>query len=151
VLAAALVTDAVVVLMEDVFAGLPEDVARHLAVAMNGALGSRRWMLFSGRASLTSPLVERADEALVLDHDGLVGQGTPRELATRDRAFALRVLGDARSLARALRDEGAEAEALAAHVVVHLADSQTTNGLFATAAARGCVILELRSLSRSFS
>ena len=150
-LAAALAAEPGVVLLEDPTLGLAEDEGHRLGAACVAALGQRPWACFAGRISLASPLARAAQEALLFVGGEVVGQGPPGRVATADGAFALRVHGDRRALVRALEAHGAEADLLAAHVVVRLPAGQSTVDVFARALETGCAILELRSLARSFS
>jgi hypothetical protein len=118
------------------------------------ALRDRRTLTFAARLPLTSALALEADEAIVLDGAGVVASGAPAEIASRERAFALRVRGAVAAFVAGLRARGAKAEAAhagapTAHVTVDLGDLKTTD-LFAIAADTSAVVVEMRPLSGAF-
>jgi ABC-type multidrug transport system ATPase subunit len=159
-IAAALATGASIVLLEDPLASLDDDAARHLARVTAAALEGRAWALFAPRVSLGSALTAAADEAIVVVGSDVGAQGAPRELAARDRRYALEVHGDAAALIAALEAHGATVDAPRAattaprrlsRIVVDLARDQTTRDLLAGAEAVGAVIVDLRPIARAFA
>ena len=140
------------------------------------ALEGRAWALFAPRMSLGSPLTAAADEAIVVVGSDVGAQGAPRDLAARDRRYALEVHGDAPALIAALEargakvdpprsalsaapagggavdgDAGGRGDARRTRIVVDLARDQTTRDLLAGAEAVGAVIVDLRPIARAFA
>ena len=159
-IAAALATGAGIVLLEDPLAALDDEAARHLARVTAAALEGRAWALFAPRVSLGSPLTAAADEAIVVVGSDVGAQGAPRDLAARDRRYALQVHGDAPALIAALEARGATVDAprpaataapRLSRIVVDLARDQTTRDLLAGAEAVGAVIVDLRPIARAFA
>ena len=107
VLAAALATGAETLLVGDFTTGLPDAAARALAKLFVTACVGKRWILFAGHLSLSSPFGLHADEALVFAGGRLVHSGSPAEIATRDRTYSVRIAGEgAPAFATALRERG---------------------------------------------
>jgi ABC-type multidrug transport system ATPase subunit len=155
VLAAALATGASTLLVEDPVPGLPPETERSFARVVVRALAGRRTALFGGRVALESPVALAADEALVIDGSHLAAQGAPGEIAARERAFALRVIGDARAFAELLAARGARLltpldAANPGRFSVELGDFGTRE-LLGIAASCDAVVIELRPLARAFA
>ncbi len=155
-IAAALVTGAEVILLDDPQASLDDPSERHLAEIVAGALEGRAWVIFAPRVSLASPLALRADEAHVVLGSSVWASGPPAEVAATERRYAIQVHGDAAALARVLAERGAGVEmrareAGATRIMVDLAPSQTTSDLLACAEATATVIVDLRPLARAFA
>jgi ABC-type multidrug transport system ATPase subunit len=155
VLAAALATGATTLLVEDPVTGLPPDTERAFARIVVRALDGRRTAFFAGRVPLESPVALAADEALVVDGSRVEAQGAPGELAARERAFALRVVGDVRAFVQSLAARGARLlapldAANPGRVSVELGDFGTRE-LLGIAASCDAVVLELRPLARAFA
>jgi ABC-type taurine transport system ATPase subunit len=155
VVAAALATAAPTLLVEDPVAGMPAEVARRFATILVGALGDRRTALFAARLPLESPLALSADEAVVIVGSHVAAQGAPAEIAAGDRALLLRVGGDAKAFAEAVRAEGGRllGDAGAGATVRVTVDLGTLRArdLLRLAAASNAVVLELRPLARGFA
>jgi ABC-type multidrug transport system ATPase subunit len=155
VLAAALATGASTLLIEDPVAGLPPETERSFARIVVRALEGRRAVFFAGRVSLESPVALAADEALVVDGSRVEAQGAPGELAARERAFALRVVGDVRAFVQSLAARGARLlspldAANPGRLSVELGEFGTRE-LLGIAASCDAVVLELRPLARAFA
>jgi ABC-2 type transport system ATP-binding protein len=155
VLAAALATAATVILVEDPTAGLSADAARSFARIVTRALADRRSVIFSGRASLDSPLALAADEAIVVDGSQVVAQGSPAEIAAGESAFLVRVGGDARAFVEAMEAKGgrvlaAAPDAARGCMTIDLGELGTLD-LLRIAADADAVVLELRPLARAFA
>jgi ABC-type multidrug transport system ATPase subunit len=110
VLAAAIATGARTLLVEDPLTGLAPDAARSFARVIARVLGGGRAAVFAGRIPLESPLALAADEALIIDGDEVSAQGSPAEIAARERTLMLRVHGDVQAFARAIVAGGGRAE-----------------------------------------
>ena len=153
--AAAMATGAEVIVMEDPAVSLPEDAARNLCRLVATALAAstdhaRRWILFAARISLESPLAMHADEALVLMGSSVTGQGALAELATRERSYALRVVGKEAEFLEAAEARGAQVVRHGAHLTVDLGPSLHTRDLLELAEQVSSVIVEMRPLARAF-
>lgn len=146
-LAAALATGARTIVFDDPTAGLPDDASRTLERVVAEALDDVRWVWLTGRIKLASPLALRVDDALLLGDSGVLAQGSPAEIASRDHVYALRVIGPAQALAELARSKGAAATAKDRELTVDLAASQTTHDLFAWAVEAGVTIVSLRPVA----
>ncbi len=148
VLAAALATGAETIIVSDFTKGLPDGAARSLARLFVAACAKRRWILFAGQLSLSSPLGLHADEALLFAGARLVSAGPPAEIATRDRTYSLRTSGDAATFATQLRELGVVVEGADAHALtVTLPEALSTLELVTMARASKVVVLELLPVS----
>jgi ABC-type multidrug transport system ATPase subunit len=155
ILAAAIATDAPIVLLEDPFVGLQDDVARMFPRVVTEALADRRIIFFASRLPLDSPMAIAADEAIVVQGSRVVAQGPPTEIATRGNSFAVRVSGDAEKFIDALTKSGgrlltSETSKAGSRFSVDLGALGTRDLL---RLADGCdnVVLELRPLARIFA
>jgi ABC-type multidrug transport system ATPase subunit len=155
VIAAALATDAKLIVLEDPMTGLPPPSVGQFARVLVRALGDRRVMLFAGRMRLESPLALDADEAVVVCGSQVAAQGAPAEIAAAERAFAVRLAGDARAFADVLQKEGAR-------VLRGLDGGSPTRGsvdlgplathdVLRIAAASSAIVLELRPIALAFA
>lgn len=151
VLAAAIATDAGVIVLDDPLAGLPEEHARSWARVIVQALASRAWLVLAGRVSLTSPLAMNADEALVVSASRLDAQGPPAEIAAADRRFVARIHGPAELLGARLAERGARLEPQGAQVVLDLGASVTTADVLRMAAEVDAVVVELVPVARALT
>ncbi len=151
VLAAALATGAETLLVCDFTVGLPDGAARSLARLFVAACQpARRWVLFAGQLSLSSPLGLHADEALVFTGGRLVHSGSPAEIATRDRTYSLRIAGDgAAAFATLLRERGAQisGDPEARALTVTLPEALSTLEMITMAQAGNVVVVELLPVS----
>ncbi|MGO9833761.1 MAG: hypothetical protein ACLP1X_06065 [Polyangiaceae bacterium] len=155
VLAAALATGATTLLVEDPLTGLPPDALPLFARTTARALADRRTVYFAGRLPLESPVALAADEAIVIFGSHVAAQGDPAEIAAADRACSLRMVGDIRAFADALKAEGGH--------VLGGADGETpsrvsidrgslaTCDLLRIAEASNAVVLELRPIGLAFA
>jgi ABC-type Na+ transport system ATPase subunit NatA len=155
VLAAALATGAATLLVEDPVPGLPPETERSFARVVVRALAGRRTALFAGRVALESPVALAADEALVVDGSLVAAQGAPGELAARERAFALRVVGDVQGFVQLLAARGGRLlspldASNPGRLSVELGEFGTRE-LLGIAASCDAVVLELRPLARAFA
>jgi ABC-type multidrug transport system ATPase subunit len=155
VIGAALATGADAILIEDPMVGLPSDVERGFGNMLAWATEGRRILLFAGRVALDSAFAIAADEAIVVDGSGVLGQGNPTDLAARGKSFAVRVAGDVEALATALAANGcrlqrSESPGDGARFTVDLG-SLGTRDLLRVAEASHAVVLELRPLTRVFA
>jgi ABC-type multidrug transport system ATPase subunit len=156
VLAAALATGAMTLLVEDAITGLPPDVVPQFARTMVRALADRRTAYFAGRLQLESPVALAADEAIVVFGSHVAAQGDPAEIAAADRACSLRMVGDVRAFALAVKEAGGR-------VVGGGVDGETpsrlsidrgplaTCDLLRIAEASDAVVLELRPIGLAFA
>jgi ABC-type multidrug transport system ATPase subunit len=149
VLAGALATGADVLVLEDPLAGLRPDEARTLGRAVLEALGEKAWILFAPALPLASPFAMHAEDALVIRSSHPIAQGAPAELAVRERAWAVRLEGNAEAVARALRDAGAEVQGSGERMVVDLPEGVAAAAVVAAAEAAGALVLELLPLGRA--
>jgi hypothetical protein len=156
VLAAALATGAETLLVCDFTAGLPDGAARSLArlfvaaCESSGGAPARRWVLFAGQLSLSSPLGLHADEALVFAGGRLVHTGSPAEIATRDRTYSVRLVGEgAAAFATLLRERGAQisGDPEARALTVTLPEALSTLEMITMAQAGNVVVVELLPVS----
>lgn len=120
VFAAALATDAPVVVLEDPLDGLSEEVARICAQAFVAALEDRAWIVFASRLQITSPFALAAREALVVSPSRLERHVAPAELGAPSRKFVLRMQGEPEELARKLEARGAKLETIGAQATLDL-------------------------------
>jgi ABC-2 type transport system ATP-binding protein len=150
-IAAALATGAETILLEEPLAGLADDSARHFARIVLRALGRRAWVVFAARLPLESPFAMDADEAAVVLGGRVVGQGAPAELAARDRAYAVRMIGGADEFARLASERGARVSGAGPERTVDLGESLAVSDLLRAAREAQATILELRPLSHAFA
>jgi ABC-type multidrug transport system ATPase subunit len=147
-IASALATGAETLLVEDFTAGLTDAAARSLARLFVTAAKNRRWVLFAGQLTLSSPLGLNADEALLFVGGRFVCSGAPAEIATRDRTFTVRTSGDREAFATHLRDQGATVDADGARsLTVTLPEGLSTLDLVRMATTQNVVVLELLPVS----
>ena len=149
-LAAALATDAPVLVVEDFTPGLPDAEARALARVFVTAARGRKWALFAGRLALSSPLGLEAEEAALFSGGRFAYAGVPAEIATRERTFSVRTSGDASAaFADKLRERGAEVDAdeSGRALTVTMPEGLTTLELVSLARASDVVVVELQPLS----
>jgi hypothetical protein len=147
-IAAALATEAEVLIVEDFSPGLGDDEARGLARVFVAAVGARRWMLFAGRLALASPLGIQAEEALVFSGSRLLASGPPAEIASRERTLAMRVHGaKAGTYAERLRERGATVQSAGSTLTVTMPPELTPRDLVLLAKEADVVVLELAPLA----
>jgi ABC-2 type transport system ATP-binding protein len=149
-IAAAIATSAEIVALDDPLAGLAEEQARSLARVVSRALDDRRWLVFAPRVPLASPLALNADEAIVVSGSDVAVQGAPAEIASRERAYALRLHGETSTFARRVMERGGRVAGTAARMTVELGEL-TTGDLVRIATESNAVILELFPLGASFA
>jgi ABC-type Na+ transport system ATPase subunit NatA len=149
VLAAALATGAETILAFDFTTGLPDVAARSLARTFVTACKGRRLLLFTGHLALASPLGLHIDEAVVFTSGRFVYSGSPADVATRERTYAIRTTGNAAELATRLRERGVivSGHVGASELTVTLPEDLSTLELVATAQAQNMAILELVPVS----
>ncbi len=150
-IAAALATGADVILLEEPLAGLPDEAARNFSRIVLRALGKRAWAVFAARLPLESPFAMEADEAAVVLGGALVAQGAPAELAARERAYAVRMLGAADDFARLATERGARVSGTGSELTIDLGESLAVSDLLRAAAETEATVLELRPLSHAFA
>ncbi|HEY1959838.1 MAG TPA: hypothetical protein VGH28_29715 [Polyangiaceae bacterium] len=149
-LAAAIATDAPLLVIEDFTPGLPDAEARALARVFVTAAKGRRWALFAGRLALSSPLGLEAEEAVLFSGGRFAYAGMPAEIATRERTFSVRTSGAAAGvLADKLRERGADVDAdeSGRALTVTMPEGLTTLDLVTIARAADVVVVELQPLS----
>lgn len=155
VLAAALATGAMTLLIEDPTAGLPAETVPQFSRVAARAVADRRTIFFAGRIRLESPVALAADEAIVIFGSHVVAQGAPAEIAAADRTLALRLVGDVRTFAEGVKAAGgrllggSDGEA-PFRVSVYLGPLATLDVLRIAAASKA-VVLDLRPISRAFA
>ncbi len=150
-IAAALATGATTLLLEDPMRGLVEDVARNFARVLVRALEGCGWAVFASHVPLASPLAMNADEAIVIAGDRVVAQGAPAELAARERAYAVRVLGPVADFSRIASSRGAKVSGDGADLTIDLGESLAVSDLLRAALDARATILELRPLAHAFA
>jgi ABC-2 type transport system ATP-binding protein len=150
-IAAALATGAQTVLLEEPTRGLADDVARNFARVLIRALEGCGWAVFAAHVPLASPLAMDADEAIVIAGDLVVAQGAPAELATRERAYAVRVLGRADDFSKLAASRGARVSGQGAELTIDLGESLAVSDLLRAAQDAQATILELRPLAHAFA
>lgn len=151
VVAAALATDAAVLVVDDPLATLPEEVARTWARILVQALEECAWVVLAARVSLTSPLAMNADEALIVSASRLNAQGPPAEIAAADRRFVARIHGSLDALGKKLAERGASLEIEGAQVVLELGTSVTTAELLAMCAETNVTVVEMLPVARALT
>ncbi len=150
VVAAALATDAAVMLVEDPLADLPEEAARTWARILVQALDGRPWVVVAGRVALTSPLAMNAEEAIVISSSRAIAQGPPAEIvAHEDRRFALRIHGPLDAFGASVTARGARMDVQGAHVLLDLGESVTTADILGMAAESHVTIVEMVPVARA--
>jgi ABC-type multidrug transport system ATPase subunit len=150
-IAAALATGAETILLEDPLLGLSDDGARHFARTTLRALEGRGWALFAGRLPLESPFAMDADEAAVVTGRRVLAQGAPAELASRERAYAVRVLGHSEDFARLATARGAHVSGIGTDLTVDLGPSLAVSDLLRVAVEAEATVLELEPVAHAFS
>ena len=151
VLAAALATDAAVIVIEDPLAGLAEEIARTWARIVVQALAERAWVVLAGRISLTSPLAMEADEALIVSSSRLLAQGPPAEIAAADRRFVARIHGPVEALGARLTERGVRMDIQGAQVLLDLGATLTTAELLGMCVELEATVVEMVPLSRALT
>jgi ABC-2 type transport system ATP-binding protein len=151
VIAAALATDAQVMVVEDPLANLAEEVARTWARILVQALEERPWVVLAGRVSLTSPLAMNAEEALIVSGSRLDAQGPPAEIAAADHRFVARIHGPLDALLEKLTARGARMDVQGAQVLLDLGESVTTADLLGMAAEADVTIVEMVPVARALT
>ena len=144
VVVAAMATGAEALFLDDPLGALPDDVARALARFLVAALEGHAWIVFAGRAPLSSPLALHADEAIIVSGPSVIAQGAPAEIASRESAYALRVLGRTQAFADRMTARGAKVETNGgAQLTVDFGEeaTMTTRDLLAVAEETGAVVL----------
>lgn len=150
VLAAALATEAPIVLLEDPCDGLPEEVARGFASTVIGALSDRRWVLFAPRLALTSPFALAAEEALIASATRLEAQGSPTTVAGSARLWVARMSGPVEALAAALAARSVRLDVRGAQVHLDLGpEGFRTSDLLAACAATDVTVVELHPVQHA--
>ena len=150
VLAAALATDAAVIVLEDPLATLPEEIARTWARIVAQALGDRSWIVLAARISLSSPLAMNADEALIVSSSRLDAQGSPAEIAAADRRFVARIHGPLDALGARLSERGARMDVQGAQVFLDLGEV-TTADLLRMCAEVDATVVEMVPVARALT
>ncbi len=150
-IAAALATGADILLLEEPVEGLPDDTARHFARTVLRALEKRSWAVFAARLPLESPFTMDADEAVIVLGESVVAQGAPSELAAREHAYAVRMLGATDDFARLASERGARVSGKGSELTIDLGESLTVSDLLRAAAETQATVLELRPLSHAFA
>jgi ABC-type taurine transport system ATPase subunit len=150
VLAAAIATDASVIVLDDPLATLPEEIARSWARIIVQALADRASIVFAARISLTSPLAMNADDALMVSSSRLDAQGPPAEIAAADRRFVARIHSTRplETLGARLSERGARMEIQGAQVLLDLGESVTTADLLAMCAEVEATVVEMVPVAR---
>ena len=151
VVAAALATDAQLILLEDPIANLPDHQARALARVLVQSTADRPCLVFAPRVPLASPLAMDADEAIIVSGSDVAGQGAPAELAAQERTVAVRVQGDSASFARAAAERGATVSGTGALLRVDLGESLQVRDLLAVAIETQATLVEVRPVARTFA
>lgn len=154
VLAAALATEAAVIVLEDPLAALPEEIARTWARIVVQALGEyadRSWIVLAPRIALTSPLAMNADEALMVSSSRLDAQGPPAEIAAADRRFVARIHGPLEALGARLSERGARMDVQGAQVFLDLGASVTTADLLGMCAEVDATVVEMVPVARALT
>lgn len=151
VLAAAIATDAAVIVLDDPLAGLPEEHARAWARIIVQALDGRPWLVLAGRVPLTSPLAISAAEALVVSSSRLDAQGPPAEIAAACRRFIARIHGPLDALGARLAEHGAQMDVEGAQVVLDLGESVTTADLLRIAGEVEATVVEMVPVARALA
>jgi ABC-2 type transport system ATP-binding protein len=150
-IAAALATGAEMILLEEPVIGLADDTARNFARMVLRALDKRAWAVFAARLPLESPFALDADEAVIVLGSRVVAQGAPGELAARDHAYAVRLLGAADDFARLAAARGARVSGHGPELTIDLGESLAVSDLLKAAAEARATVLELRPLSHAFA
>jgi ABC-type taurine transport system ATPase subunit len=150
VLAAAIATDADVIVLDDPLATLPEEIARSWARIIVQALADRAWLVYAARISLTSPLAMNADDALMVSSSRLDAQGPPAEIAAADRRFVARIHSakPLDALGARLSERGARMDIQGAQVMLDLGASVTTADLLAICAELEATVVEMVPVAR---
>ena len=151
VLAAAIATDAPVLVVEDPLAALPEEIARTWARIIVAALADRAWLVLAARVSLSSPLAMNADEALIVTSTRVDAQGPPAEIAAKDRRFVARIHGPLDALGARLGERGARMVVQGAQVMLDLGDSLTTADLLGMCAELEATVVEMVPVARALT
>lgn len=151
VLAAALATDAPVMVVQDPLANLPEEIARPWASILVQALEERAWVVVASRVSLTSPLAMHAQEALVVSASRLDAQGPPAEIAAAKHRFVARIHGSLDALEAKLTARGARMDVQGAQVMLDLGESVSTADLLGMAAEADVTIVEILPVARALT
>jgi ABC-2 type transport system ATP-binding protein len=149
VVAAALATEAPVVVLEDPLANLPEELARTWARTLVQALGAgahgpaRSWVVLAPRVALTSELAMSADEALVVTSARVEAQGPPAAIGRAEHRYVARIHGPVEALDAKLAERGASLEIQGAQVLLDLGEALTTAELLGLCAEASVTIVEL--------
>jgi ABC-type multidrug transport system ATPase subunit len=153
-LAAALLPAGATLLVWNPLEDLAPDEARMLEPMLVRALGAVRAIVFAARAPRGGALASAVDEAIVLSGSTVLAQGSVLEVATRDRRFLVRAMGDVERFAAALTARGARLSAspntTAAELAVDLGTLENAD-VFRAAVESDAVVVEMRPIAASFA
>jgi ABC-type multidrug transport system ATPase subunit len=155
VLAAAIATEASVLLVEDPFVGLSDACARTFGRTVTNAFAGARVAFFATRVALDSPVALAADEAIVIEGSHVAAQGPPAEIASAHKTVSLRVVGDTGRFERLLEEQGAKllrpaTSSGSGRLSVDLGTLKRVE-VFRIARACDIALLEVRPLSSAFA
>ncbi len=151
VVAAALATGAQTLVLEDPAVSLPDDAGRNLARAILRAVGERSWIVCASRLQLESPFALDAEEAIVVAPDHVVAQGAPAEIAAREHAYSVRVVGRADLFRELAAQAGARVAGEGGALLVDLGENLAVSDILRMAADAQATVVELRPLSHAFT
>jgi hypothetical protein len=92
-----------------------------------------------------------ADEAALVEDHRVVGQGAPAELASHERAFAVRVLGSCDDFARLASSRGIRVSGSGPDLTVDLGPSLSVSDLLRLASEAHATVVELQPLAHAFA
>ncbi len=151
-LAAALLPSGATLVLWNPLEDLEPEAANILEPLLVRALGAVRAVLFATRAPLDGRLASTMDEAIVISGSRVLAQGPVLEVATRNRTFVVRAIGDLERFRAALTARGGKLGVgnSPAELAVDLGSMDNAE-VFRAALESDAVVVEMRPLSATFS
>jgi len=151
-IAAAIATDASVVLLDDPLAELDDDDARAFAEIIVEALDGRAWVVFAPRIARVSPLVGAAQDAVVFSASHVVAHAAPAELAAAQQSLVVQTDGRADAFGALLAAQGADVLSVqGARIWLNVTHACSAADIFRIACDCDATVLELIPVSRVFT
>lgn len=150
VLAGAIATGAGTIVMEDPGEGLAAPIARQLGRCACKALEARAWVLFAAALPIASPFALDVEDVLVIRGSRVVARGAPAEIASLDRSYTVRAVGDVAAFAKLVEEAGGRVTTGGEQMAVDLGAELKVRDLFALAEDAKAALVEVLPLGRAF-
>ena len=150
VLAGAIATGASSIVIADPGSGLAPSIGRQIGKSAIKALEGKSWVLFAATLPIASPFALEVEEAFVVRGSRVLAQGAPAEIASLDRAYTVRAIGDIAAFARLVEEAGGRVTARGEQLAVDLGAELEVRDLFALAEDAKAAVVEVVPLGRAF-